>query len=87
MNAQRIEEFKKCFDKAINDLENLHVLLLDNKSIRANETDKAMKHCTQMNDDVQKAIRTVIDNGKLKSMFNVMQECVIYLENETNRWT
>lgn len=67
---QRIEEFKKCFDKAINDLENLHVVLLDNKSIRANETDQAMKYCTKMNDDVQKAIRSVIDNGKLKIMFD-----------------
>lgn len=61
---QRIEEFKRAYDKANNDLENLHVVLLDNKSIRANETEKAMKTCSSLNDDVQYTIRTIIENGR-----------------------
>jgi hypothetical protein len=61
---QRIEEFKKSYEKAINDLENLHIVLLDNKSIRASEIESTIKSCSIINLDVQNFIQNVMDNGK-----------------------
>jgi hypothetical protein len=63
---QRFEEFKKSYEKAINDLENLHIVLLDNKSIRASEIETTLKTCTALNLDVQKFIQTVMDHGEFR---------------------
>lgn len=61
---QRIEEFRKSYDKAIGDLENLHLILLDNRTIRASESSAALKSCQRLNLDVQKFLSLVMDNGK-----------------------
>ncbi|XP_049539409.1 SEC14 domain and spectrin repeat-containing protein 1 isoform X4 [Anopheles darlingi] len=60
----RIEEFRKSYEKAIGDLENLHLILLDNRSIRASESSSALKSCLRLNLDVQKFLSLVMDNGK-----------------------
>ncbi|XP_058459969.1 SEC14 domain and spectrin repeat-containing protein 1-B [Malaya genurostris] len=62
-NRLRIEEFRKSYDKAIGDLENLHRLLLDNRTVRASESEAALKSCRQLNQDVQKFLVFVMDGG------------------------
>lgn len=61
---QRFEEFKKLHDRATNDLENLHLLLLDNKSVRADETEKALRTCARLNGDVRVSLDATLTNGK-----------------------
>ncbi|XP_035789279.1 SEC14 domain and spectrin repeat-containing protein 1-B-like [Anopheles albimanus] len=63
-SRERIEEFRKSYDKAIGDLENLHLILLDNRTIRASESSAALKSCQRLNLDVQKFLSLVMDNGK-----------------------
>ncbi|XP_049539407.1 SEC14 domain and spectrin repeat-containing protein 1-B isoform X2 [Anopheles darlingi] len=63
-SRERIEEFRKSYEKAIGDLENLHLILLDNRSIRASESSSALKSCLRLNLDVQKFLSLVMDNGK-----------------------
>ncbi|XP_058831726.1 uncharacterized protein LOC131690174 isoform X5 [Topomyia yanbarensis] len=62
-NRLRIEEFRKSYDKAIGDLENLHRLLLDNRTVRASESEAALKSCRQLNQDVQKFLAFIMDGG------------------------
>lgn len=64
VSFQRIEEFRKSYDKAIADLENLHRLLLDNRTVRASESEPALKSCRQLNQDVQKSLLLVMDGGE-----------------------
>ncbi|XP_059614887.1 SEC14 domain and spectrin repeat-containing protein 1-B [Phlebotomus argentipes] len=64
LSPQRVEEFKKAYDRSVNDLENLHVTLLDSKSLRANETEQALKTCATLNGDAQRLVQAVIENGK-----------------------
>ncbi|XP_055626191.1 SEC14 domain and spectrin repeat-containing protein 1-B [Toxorhynchites rutilus septentrionalis] len=59
----RLEEFRKSYDKAIADLENLHLLLLDNRAVRASESEAAFRSCRQLNQDVQKFLAIVMDSG------------------------
>ncbi|XP_058061286.1 SEC14 domain and spectrin repeat-containing protein 1-B [Anopheles bellator] len=63
-SRERIEEFRKSYDKAIGDLENLHLILLDNRTVRASESSAALKSCQQLNVDVQKFLSLVMDGGK-----------------------
>uniref|UniRef100_A0A182MMM2 SESTD1-like spectrin repeats region domain-containing protein n=1 Tax=Anopheles culicifacies TaxID=139723 RepID=A0A182MMM2_9DIPT len=46
------------------DLENLHLILLDNRTVRASESTAALKSCQQLNVDVQKFLSLVMDGGK-----------------------
>lgn len=64
LNEQRIEEFRKSYDKAMGDLENLHLILLDNRTVRASESTAALKSCQQLYGDVQKFLSLVMDGGK-----------------------
>lgn len=64
MHLQRFEEFKKLHDRATNDLENLHLLLLDKKSIRADETEQALRTCAHLNGDVRTSLDATLTNGK-----------------------
>lgn len=61
---QRFEEFKKLYERATNDLENLHVLLLDNKAIRADETEQALRTCARLNGDVKVSLDATLTNGE-----------------------
>ncbi|XP_053676354.1 SEC14 domain and spectrin repeat-containing protein 1-B [Anopheles nili] len=63
-SRERIEEFRKSYDKAMGDLENLHLILLDNRTVRASESKAALKSCQQLNADVQKFLSLVMDGGK-----------------------
>uniref|UniRef100_A0A182NH74 SESTD1-like spectrin repeats region domain-containing protein n=1 Tax=Anopheles dirus TaxID=7168 RepID=A0A182NH74_9DIPT len=63
-SRERIEEFRKSYDKALGDLENLHLILLDNRTVRASESSAALKSCQQLNVDVQKFLSLVMDGGK-----------------------
>uniref|UniRef100_A0A1B0D726 SESTD1-like spectrin repeats region domain-containing protein n=1 Tax=Phlebotomus papatasi TaxID=29031 RepID=A0A1B0D726_PHLPP len=63
-NRMRVEEFKKAYERTVNDLENLHITLLDSKSLRANETEQALKTCATLNGDAQRLVHTVIETGK-----------------------
>uniref|UniRef100_A0A1B0CIV5 Putative sec14 domain and spectrin repeat-containing protein 1 n=1 Tax=Lutzomyia longipalpis TaxID=7200 RepID=A0A1B0CIV5_LUTLO len=60
-NRMRVEEFKKAYDRTVNDLENLHIALLDSKSLRANETEQALKTCAALNGDAQRLVYSVIE--------------------------
>uniref|UniRef100_A0A182QBH8 SESTD1-like spectrin repeats region domain-containing protein n=1 Tax=Anopheles farauti TaxID=69004 RepID=A0A182QBH8_9DIPT len=62
-SRERIEEFRKSYDKAMGDLENLHLILLDNRTVRASESSAALKSCQQLNVDVQKFLSLVMDGG------------------------
>lgn len=81
---QRIEEFRKSYDKAIADLENLHRLLLDNRTVRASESEPALKSCRQLNQDVQKSLLLVMDGGEcgeklaLFFLFSLSSGCAIF---------
>lgn len=61
---QRFEEFQKLHERATNDLENLHLLLLDNKSIRADETEQALATCARLNGEVKASLDATLTNGK-----------------------
>ncbi|GAB0100258.1 SEC14 domain and spectrin repeat-containing protein 1 [Sergentomyia squamirostris] len=63
-NRMRIEEFKKAHDRTVNDLENLHITLLDSKSLRGNETEQALETCSTLNEEAQSLVQTVIETGK-----------------------
>ncbi|EAA04479.4 AGAP007560-PA [Anopheles gambiae str. PEST] len=63
-SRERIEEFRKSYDKALGDLENLHLILLDNRTVRASESTAALKSCQQLYGDVQKFLSLVMDGGK-----------------------
>uniref|UniRef100_A0A182JBL2 SESTD1-like spectrin repeats region domain-containing protein n=1 Tax=Anopheles atroparvus TaxID=41427 RepID=A0A182JBL2_ANOAO len=63
-SRERIEEFRKSYDKALGDLENLHLILLDNRTVRASESAAALQSCQQLNVDVQKFLSLVMDSGK-----------------------
>lgn len=63
-HLQRFEEFKKLYERATNDLENLHVLLLDNKAIRADETEQALRTCARLNGDVKVSLDATLTNGE-----------------------
>lgn len=61
---QRFEEFKRLHERATNDLENLHLLLLDNKSVRADQTEQALRTCARLNGDVKLSLDATLTNGK-----------------------
>ena len=68
---QRIEEFRKSYDKAIADLENLHRALLDNRTtVRASESEPALKSCRQLYQEVQKTLLQVMDGGEWLFFFD-----------------
>lgn len=61
---QRFEEFKKLQERATNDLENLHLLLMDYKAVHADETEEALRTCTRLNGDVRVSLEATLSNGK-----------------------
>ncbi|XP_065086480.1 SEC14 domain and spectrin repeat-containing protein 1-B [Ochlerotatus camptorhynchus] len=82
-NRLRIEEFRKSYDKAIADLENLHRLLLDNRTVRASESEPALKSCRQLNQDVQNSLILVMDGGnKLISLIGDLQSTKTLLSQD-----
>ncbi|XP_055539489.1 SEC14 domain and spectrin repeat-containing protein 1-B [Wyeomyia smithii] len=82
-NRLRIEEFRKSYDKAIGDLENLHRLLLDNRTVRASESEAALKSCRQLNQDVQKFLALVMDGGnKLLSHIGDLQSTKPFISQD-----
>ncbi|XP_053952594.1 SEC14 domain and spectrin repeat-containing protein 1 [Anastrepha ludens] len=58
-----IDEFQKTFDSTLNSMENLHVVLLNNKSLRPTEADAELKKCAQLHTSVQQQIEVVIELG------------------------
>ncbi|XP_017478980.1 PREDICTED: uncharacterized protein LOC108368607 isoform X2 [Rhagoletis zephyria] len=58
-----IDEFQKTFDSTLNSMENLHVVLLNNKSLRPAEADVELKKCAQLHTSVQQQIEVVIELG------------------------
>lgn len=62
--SQRFEEFKVLHERASSDLENLHLLLLDNKAARAEETEQALRTCARLNGDVKLSLDATLTNGE-----------------------
>ncbi|XP_050335998.1 SEC14 domain and spectrin repeat-containing protein 1-B isoform X1 [Bactrocera neohumeralis] len=58
-----IDEFQKTFDSTLSSMENLHVVLLNNKSLRPTEADVELKKCAQLHTSVQQQIEVVIELG------------------------
>ncbi|XP_012157096.1 SEC14 domain and spectrin repeat-containing protein 1-B isoform X2 [Ceratitis capitata] len=58
-----IDEFQKTFDSTLNGMENLHVVLLNNKSLRPTEADAELKKCAQLHTSIQQQIEVVIELG------------------------
>ncbi|XP_069967904.1 uncharacterized protein zormin isoform X6 [Bactrocera oleae] len=58
-----IDEFQKTFDSTRSSMENLHVVLLNNKSLRPTEADVELKKCAQLHTSVQQQIEVVIELG------------------------
>lgn len=61
---QRIDEFQHSYEKVLNDLENVHVVLLEHKAVRAADAAYAVQHCDAIHVDVQHTIEAIIANGK-----------------------
>lgn len=51
------------YERASNDLENLHLLLLDNRAVRADETEHALRTCARLNGDVKMSLDATLTNG------------------------
>lgn len=62
---KRIEDFKKLNERILNDLENIHIILSDNKLIRNNETKQILSTYATMYDDVQRTICSTIKTGTI----------------------
>lgn len=62
-NRKAIDEFRKTFDRTIRNIENLHVLLSDSKSLRPSDADQELKRCTMIYSQVQTEIADTIDSG------------------------
>lgn len=60
---QRIDEFQHKYDKVLNDLENVHVLLLEYKAVRAADAAYAVQHCAAAHVEVLRTIEAIISNG------------------------
>lgn len=51
-------------ERVLNDLENLYVVLLDNKPIHANETKQTLSTYAALYDEVQRQISNAIRTGE-----------------------
>lgn len=60
---QNFEQFHASYESALADLDNLHVQLLESKSMRASETQPALKHCAQLRVTVQQAVKDISTSG------------------------
>lgn len=63
---KRIEDFLVANEQVLNDLENLHVVLLEHKSARADESAQAMTYCAAVNADVKRTMLCTIEKGMVR---------------------
>uniref|UniRef100_A0A336K5I0 CSON014777 protein n=1 Tax=Culicoides sonorensis TaxID=179676 RepID=A0A336K5I0_CULSO len=80
-NHVRIQEYKKAYEKAIHDLQNLYTILVDSQSPRlirpissATEINQTLKTCISCGNEVQKYVAFVMDMGnRLITQINDLQ--------------
>ena len=61
---QRIDEFKKAYNKVLDDIENLNIILMYSKSMRATEMEHTLKSCNSSNNEVQLTINNILQSGE-----------------------
>lgn len=62
-NLQRIEDFRKSFNKLVNDADAFKESLQTRKSIRPSQTDDAFKSHAGNQQELQNVIKLIIKNG------------------------
>lgn len=65
-NLQRIEDFQRAYAKVLNDLETLHVLLLEHRAVRSADAAYAVQHCAGAHVEVLRSIEAIIANGTFR---------------------
>lgn len=66
----------------LDDIENLNIILMDSKSMRATEMEQTLKSCNSSNNGVQLTINNILQNGEFSlfisgiySMANFATNC------------
>lgn len=59
-----IDGFKKLFEKTSSDIRNLSATLEESKKLRASGIENVLQNCTITNNEVQKHIKKLFENGK-----------------------
>lgn len=61
---KKIEDFRKAYEKTLTSIDGLQQNLADSNTMRASEIEQTIKICNSTNSDVQKSIKSLLDNGE-----------------------
>lgn len=70
---QQIDEFRKLFNSILASIKSLKENLANTSTMRSLEIEQTIKICSSTYSDVQKSIKTLLDNGELNYCFMSVQ--------------